>query len=41
VGLREEVLDVLTLESLGEESSPDRLSLDLGGVGESGELVGL
>lgn len=38
----QELLDVLTLEGLGEDGSPDGLNfLDLGGTEESLELVGL
>ena len=37
----EELLDVLAVESLGEEGSPDGLDLDLGGGGESDDLVAL
>lgn len=36
----EQLLDVLSLESLGEESGPDGLKLNLGGGGESDELLG-
>jgi hypothetical protein len=40
--VHEEVLDVLALEGLGEESGPDGLNLgDLGGGDERLELVGL
>ena len=37
----QEVLDVLAVEGLGEEGSPDGLDLDLGGGGEGGDLVAL
>lgn len=38
----QELLDVLALESLGEDGSPDGLNfLDLGGTEEGLELVGL
>lgn len=35
----EELLDVLALEGLGEETGPDGLDLDTGGGGKSGDLV--
>lgn len=34
-------LDVLALEGLGEEGSPDGLDLDRGGRGDGDDLVGL
>jgi hypothetical protein len=34
-------LDVLALEGLGEERGPNGLDLDLGGLGEGGDLVAL
>lgn len=38
----QEVLDILALESLGEELGPDRLNIrDVGGLDESVDLVGL
>jgi hypothetical protein len=37
----QEVLDVLALEGLGEEGSPDGLDLDVGSLGEGDKLVGL
>lgn len=36
----QELLDVLALERLGEQGRPDGLELNLGGRGESDELVG-
>ncbi|GMS99871.1 hypothetical protein PENTCL1PPCAC_22046, partial [Pristionchus entomophagus] len=35
----DEVLDVDSLEGLGEESRPERLDGDVGGLQESGDLV--
>lgn len=35
----EDALDVFTVEGLGEEGSPDRLNLNLGGGGQGGDLV--
>ena len=37
----EQVLDVLTLEGLGEEGSPDRLTINIGGLDKVGDLVSL
>jgi hypothetical protein len=40
--VQQEVLDILTLEGLGEEREPDGLDVgDLGGGDDGGELVGL
>jgi hypothetical protein len=37
----QELLDVLAVEGLGEEGSPDGLDLDVGGRGKSGDLLAL
>ena len=38
---REELLDVLALERLGEERGPDGLDLDVGSLSDGDDLVGL